>query len=251
MSKSGELRVFGVRGLPEISKGMNLQTAILGLLKKQGETLQDGDIVVVTQKIVSKAEGRIRQLSSYKPSELAKALASSLEKDPRHVESILQESRKILRAERGVIIAETKHGFVCANAGIDNSNIDQGKISLLPKNPDASARRIREGIRRAGVEVGVIITDTFGRPFREGHVNFAIGIAGISPMVDYRGRDDGYGNTLKVTVIAIADEIASAAELVMGKLDRIPVAVVRGYKYSKMDRGARKLVRPSSMNLFK
>ncbi|MBI2126369.1 MAG: coenzyme F420-0:L-glutamate ligase [Thaumarchaeota archaeon] len=249
--KGGELRLFGVKGLPEISKGMDIAPAILGALKKQGETLQDGDVVVVTQKIVSKAEGRVRPLSSYKPSKLAKALASSLEKDPRHVEAILQESKRILRAERGVIIAETKHGFVCANAGIDHSNIDQGMISLLPKNPDASARRIREGIRKAGVDVAVIITDTFGRPFREGHVNFAIGIAGISPMLDYRGRDDGYGNTLKVTTVAIADEIASSAELVMGKLDRIPVAVVRGYKYAKRDGRARELVRPSSMNLFR
>jgi coenzyme F420-0:L-glutamate ligase/coenzyme F420-1:gamma-L-glutamate ligase len=249
--KGRELRVFGIRGLPEISKGMDIASAILGALKRQGETLQNGDVVVVTQKIVSKAEGRIRSLSSYRPSKLAKALASSLEKDPRHMEAILQESKRILRAERGVIIAETKHGFVCANAGVDHSNIDKGRIALLPKDPDASARRIREGIRKAGVDVAVIITDTFGRPFREGHVNFAVGVAGMLPVLDYRGRDDGYGNILKVTAIAIADEIASAAELVMGKLDRIPVAVVRGYKYARRDGRARELVRPSSMNLFK
>ena len=252
MPKAREIRIFGVQGLPEISKGDDLAGITLDAIGKQGEKICNGDILVIAQKIVSKAEGRIRPLNSYKPSKLARILAAESGKDPRHVQAILDESRRIVRAERGVIISETKHGFICANAGVDQSNLEIGKISLLPKDPGASAERIRESIEKSsGADVAVIISDTFGRPFREGHVNVAIGVAGLLPLLDYRGKKDGYGNTLKVTMIAAADELASAAELVMGKLNRVPVAIVRGYKFQKGAGRAVDLVRPFSENLFK
>lgn len=246
------IRIFGVQAIPEILGGVDLADVILDAMEKQGEKFRDGDIVVVTQKIVSKAEGRLRSLSSYKPSKLAKTLANDFGKDPRHVQAILDESRKVLRAERGVIISETKHGFICANAGIDQSNIEIGKISLLPEDSDKSAEQIRKSIKKSsGVDVAAVISDTFGRPFREGHVNIAIGVAGLLPLLDYRGRKDDYGNLLKVTTMAVADELAAAAELVMGKLDRVPVAIVRGYKFPTGRGKAKSLVRPSSKSLFK
>lgn len=249
---NGEIRIIGVRGIPEVSKGIDIGELVVKSLQKQGDSLQDGDIVVVTQKIVSKAEGMIRALDSYRPSKRAVVLAEKLGRDPRHVQAILGESRRILRAERGIIISETKHGLICANAGIDQSNLKAGQISLLPKNPDVSARTIRKSIKKnAKADIAVIISDTFGRPFREGHVNVAIGVAGLKPMKDYRGKDDGYGNTLKVTVMAVADEIASAAELATGKLERIPVAIIRGYDYERERGSSKELIRPFSTNLFR
>ena len=243
---------MGVRGIPEIRKGDDIGAIILNALRKHGNGLKENDIVVVTQKIVSKAEGRVMALSSFRPSKRATKLAARLGKDSKHVQAILEESRRILRAENGIIIVETKHGLICANAGIDQSNLVPSMVSLLPKDPDTSARKIKSSIKnKTEITVGVIISDTFGRPFREGHVNIAIGVAGMKPMMDYRGKDDGYGNVLKVTVMAVADEIASAAELAMGKLERVPVAIVRGYKYQKRDGGSKDLIRPFSNNLFK
>jgi len=250
--KNGEIRIIGVREIPEVSKGDDIAALIIEALRRQGDTLKEDDIVIVTQKIVSKAEGRVRWLTSYKPSKRAIKLATKLGKDPKHVQAILEESKKILRAEKGVIIAETKHGLICANAGIDQSNVRQNMVSLLPKDPDASARNIKNNIKKkTGVGIAVIISDTFGRPFREGHVNAAIGVAGLNPVKDYRGKGDGYGNILKVTTIAVADEIASAAELATGKLARIPVVVLRGYKYQRGAKGSKGLIRPFSQNLFR
>ena len=250
--KNGEIRIIGIRGIPEISKGDDIGAIIADALEQQVGVLKEDDIVVVTQKIVSKAEGRVRALDSYKPSKRAIKLAAELGKDSKHVQAILEESRRILRAERGIIIAETKHGLICANAGIDQSNVKPNMISLLPEDPDASARNIRNSVKKkTGVSVAVIISDTFGRPFREGHVNVAIGVAGLKPMKDYRGMRDGYGNILKVTIIAVADEIASAAELATGKLDRVPVSIIRGYKYQSGDEGSKELIRPFSKNLFR
>ena len=204
------LEAFGVEGLPEIGRGDDLA----GLIAKAAE-LADGDVVVVTQKIVSKAEG---------------AMAAVDPNDPlSHKPLVEQESVRVLRRRGDLIISETKHGFVCANAGIDRSNVDAGQVALLPDDPDRSARRIRSGLKaRLGVEVAVIISDTFGRPWRRGVTDVAIGSAGVRPILDLRGTPDATGRELQVTEMAIVDELAAAAELVMGKAVNIPVAVIRG-----------------------
>ena len=210
-------------------------------------------MVVVTQKVVSKAEGRLVALADVTPSPQAQELAARLDKDPRLVELVLRESRRIVRAERGVLITETRHGFVCANAGVDASNVaGEGYVSLLPEDPDASAEGIRRRIKDlCGAEVAVIVSDTFGRPWREGHVNVAIGVAGMSPFADYVGQTDPYGYELRVTTIAVADELAAAAELVMGKLERVPAAIVRGYRYRPGPGRATDMVRPPERDLFR
>ncbi|HWO16908.1 MAG TPA: coenzyme F420-0:L-glutamate ligase [Solirubrobacterales bacterium] len=224
-SGTGELRVAGVDGLPEFVEGMRVGEEICSRVE-----LRDGDVVVVSQKIVSKAEGRVRRLSSVIPGGEAQRLAAVLGKEPALVELILEESREVLRAERGVLIAETRHGFVCANAGIDSSNLPEpDTVCLLPEDPDTSARRIREEIRgTTGVAVAVIVSDSFGRAWRLGQVEVAIGCAGIAPLDDWRGREDARGRKLEATLIAVADEAAAAADLVRDKACGIPVAIVRG-----------------------
>lgn len=218
--------------------------------------MKDHDIVVVTQKIVSKSEGRIFSLSTVKPSRRARQLARKAKKDPRFVELILLESKSIVRSSDNIIISETKHGFVCANAGIDQSNVsgaEDDKVLLLPVDPDLSARQIRHKVTQTiGVDIAVIVTDTFGRPFRVGQTNVAIGVCGIDSIKSYIGRRDMYGNILRITEIAIADEIASAAELAMGKTERVPVVIVRGYEFSstRVDT-ARSLLRESGHDLFR
>jgi coenzyme F420-0:L-glutamate ligase / coenzyme F420-1:gamma-L-glutamate ligase len=220
-----ELRIFPVLGLPEFTEGMRI-----GELVAEHAQMADGDVLVISQKIVSKAEGRVRRLSSVLPGAEARKLAAMLGKEPALVELILEESREVLRAERGVLITETWHGFVCANAGVDSSNLpDPDTVSLLPEDPDASARRIREGIRdTSGVAVAVIVSDSFGRAWRLGQAEVAIGCAGIAPLDDWRGRKDSEGRELEATLIAIADEAASAADLVRDKASGIPAAIVRG-----------------------
>jgi coenzyme F420-0:L-glutamate ligase / coenzyme F420-1:gamma-L-glutamate ligase len=236
----------------EVGQGEDVGQLILDACKKSGFTLRNQDIVVVTHKIISKAEGRVLELSSVTPGSFAKRSASTLQKDPRQVEVILSESRRLVKMVRGLIIAETPHGFVCANAGVDQSNVDLGKIVLLPKKPDESARKIRTKIKdSAKADVAVIISDTFGRPWREGQVDVAIGLSGLDPFVDYRGKTDQYGYNLKATVICIADELASAAELCMNKLDRVPVAVIRGYPFSQKDVPSRTLARKPARDLFR
>ena len=240
--------------MPDIQRGDNLGNLIVAKLKDQREQFQQGDITVVTQKIVSKAEGRMIALSGVNPSPFAALVAKETGKDPRHVEVILRESRKIVKMKAGHLITETKHGFVCANSGVDASNVEKRKttLTLLPVNPDASANRIRKTIRKlTGKNIPVIITDTFGRAWRMGHVNFAVGVSGMKPVMDYRGTRDMYGHVLNVTEMAVADELAGAAELVMNKADRIPVALVRGYKF-KLGRGiAKELLYSEEVDLFR
>jgi len=218
--------------------------------------LSDGDVVVVSQKAVSKAEGRIRRVSSALPGGEARRLAATLGKEPALVELILAESSRVLRAERGVLITETHHGFVCANAGIDSSNLpDPDTVSLLPENPDASARRIREDIRTAsGMTVAVIVSDSFGRAWRLGQAEVAIGCAGVEPLSDWRGCRDAGGRTLEATAIAVADEAAAAADLVRDKDSGIPVVIVRGLDRFVSDGdgpGAAALRRPPEDDLFR
>jgi coenzyme F420-0:L-glutamate ligase/coenzyme F420-1:gamma-L-glutamate ligase len=212
----------------------------------------EGDILVVTHKIVSKAEGRVVELASITPSAFSVKAGKHIKKDPRQVEAILSESRRLVKMVRGLIIAETSHGFVCANAGVDQSNVERGKLVLLPKRPDASAKRIRAAFKtELGREVAVIISDTFGRPWREGQTDVAIGLAGIDPFRDYRGSVDQYGYELAATVINIADELASAAELCMNKMDRVPAVVIRGYDYVRAEVPGRALARKPARDLFR
>lgn len=269
----GEVRVFGVEGLPEVTEG-----AKIGELIAARAELADGDVVVISQKIVSKAEGQVRRLGEVQPSEKAVELANKLGKEAELVELILSESREVLRAERGVLITETHHGFVCANAGIDASNLpDDGTVCLLPEDPDASARRIRTELTAAvegtGVvsdgpspllsgghhprpphHVAVVIADSFGRAWRLGQAEVAIGCAGLVPLDDWRGKHDAQGRELTATAIAIADEVATAADLVRTKDEGVPVAVVRGLSRcvtADDGLGAAALHRPPGEDLFR
>lgn len=252
MSSSKSIEIIPVTGIKEVSKGQDLGQIIVDACKKSGVTIKNCDVIVITQKIISKAEGRVLDLSSVIPSSFAKKSGLHLGKDPRQVEVILSESRRLVKMVRGLIIAETRHGFVCANAGVDQSNVGLGKVVLLPKRPDESAKRIRDKIREmTKAEVAVIISDTFGRPWREGQIDVAIGLSGIDPFVDYRGKTDQYGYNLKATVICVADELASAAELCMNKLDRVPVAIVRGFPFSQKDVPSKQLARKPSRDLFR
>ncbi len=250
---SGELRIIPVRGIGEIHPGDDLTTIILAALERQEQPLADGDVLVVTQKIVSKAEGQMIDPREVEPSAFAHMIAAQGPKDAHHYEVVLRESRRVVRMTRGVLITETHHGWICANSGVDESNVDgTGMVTLLPKDSDASAAALRAALReRAGVEVAVIISDTFGRPWREGQVNVAIGSSGLAPVSDYAGQPDTYGYTMQVTAIAVADELASAAELVMGKVDAVPVAIVRGYAYAPSDATAQALIRAPEKDLFR
>jgi coenzyme F420-0:L-glutamate ligase/coenzyme F420-1:gamma-L-glutamate ligase len=246
------IEVIGLEGLPEISPGDDLARGILSALEQQSLTLHSDDLLVVSQKIVSKAEGQLVRLSDIAPSQAALSLARELGRDPCLVEVILRESRRIVRMDRGILIVETRHGFVCANAGVDQSNVEAGSVSLLPEDPDRSARTLRAGLLSlTGVEVGVIISDTFGRPWREGLTNVAVGVAGCAPLKSYLGEKDPAGHILHATLLATADELAGSAELVMGKLDRIPVALIRGYRCPSSAGSSRDLLRSSEHDLFR
>jgi coenzyme F420-0:L-glutamate ligase/coenzyme F420-1:gamma-L-glutamate ligase len=247
------LSVLVVHGIPEIHPGDDLAREILRALAAQGERLRERDVVVVAQKIVSKSEGRLVRLADVAPGPEAIRFAEEHKKDPRIVEVVLRESRSVVRMERGVIISETHHGFVCANAGVDRSNAGApDTVVLLPRDPDASARQLRDALRdRADVDVAVVVSDTFGRAWREGHANVAIGVAGLPALLRYAGQTDPDGYELRVTEIAIADEVAAAAELVMGKLKRCPVAIVRGLEYADSDETAQTYVRPREKDLFR
>jgi coenzyme F420-0:L-glutamate ligase/coenzyme F420-1:gamma-L-glutamate ligase len=248
-----EVRIIGLHGLPDVTPGFDLAQAILEAAATQGLTFSRGDILIVTQKIVSKAEGQLVDLHTVSPSRFASRVAESQDKDPKLVEVVLRETRRVVKMDQRTIISETHHGLVCANAGVDESNVaGDGTVALLPVDPDASARRLRDAIReQTGIDLAVIISDTFGRPWREGLVNIAIGVAGIEPLKDYRGLKDTEGSVLRVTALAVADELASAAELVMGKLDRVPVAVIRGYAYVAGEGTAAALVRSPEKDLFR
>jgi coenzyme F420-0:L-glutamate ligase/coenzyme F420-1:gamma-L-glutamate ligase len=212
----------------------------------------DGDILVIAQKIISKQEGRTVKLSSVSPSLLSQGISSQYDKDPNIVELILSESKRIVRMNRGIIIVETNDGFICANAGIDESNVADGYATLLPLNSDASAQIIRQNIfKKTGKTVAVIISDTFGRPFRMGQTNCAIGISGLNPILDYAGTLDSFKRTLRVTAIAVADELSSSAELVMEKTKKCPVAIIRDYSFNVGENKINDLIRPENEDLFK
>ncbi|MBI1874666.1 MAG: coenzyme F420-0:L-glutamate ligase [Acidobacteria bacterium] len=246
------LQIIGLRGLPDVSPGDNLVSLIADGVRRESVDVNDGDVFVVTQKIVSKASGRMVRLADVEPSAIAEDWASRVEKDPRLIEVILRESARIVRMDRGIIVAETKHGFVCANAGVDGSNVPGGYVTLLPEHPDDDACKIREGLTATlGSRVAVLICDTFGRPWRLGQVNVAIGISGLKPLADYRGSRDASGVFLQSTMIAVADELASAAELVMGKLHRVPVAIIKGVVDHEGEGAAHDLIRPGHEDMFR
>jgi coenzyme F420-0:L-glutamate ligase/coenzyme F420-1:gamma-L-glutamate ligase len=244
--------VFGVQGIGEVRPGDDVAALIVAAAARQGTPLEAGDVLVVSQKVVSKAEGRLLRLEDVTPSAIATALAAGLGRDPRLVEVILRESRRVVRMDRGILVTETHHGWVCANAGVDQSNVDADTVALLPADPDASARALRDGVRARGrVEVAVIVADTFGRPWREGLTNVAIGVAGLAPLRSYLGERDPAGRPLQATILAVADELASAAEPVMGKLDRIPAAIIRGLPLAASEEGSKPLLRDPARDLFR
>jgi coenzyme F420-0:L-glutamate ligase / coenzyme F420-1:gamma-L-glutamate ligase len=244
--------IIGLDGIPDVRPGDDLAALILGAIAQSGEALRDGDLLVVTHKIVSKAEGQLVDLRQIEPSGLARQHAERWNKDARQVEVVLRECARIVRMERGLIIAETHHGFVCANAAVDASNVGNETVCLLPRDPDASAAGIRAAIReRTGLDTPVIITDSFGRPWRYGITNVAIGVSGLAPLADYRGQDDPYGRTMHASILAIADELASAAELAGGKIDGRPVALIRGYPFMRAEGSARELLLDPARDLFR
>lgn len=244
--------MLGLPGLPEVVAGDDIGALIVQAARDAHLEIVDRDIFVVAQKIISKAEGRLIPLETIVPSPRANAWAEAYDKDPRLVEIVLRESKRVVRMERGVLIAETHHGFVCANAGVDASNVEEDTALLLPEDPDASAWRIQKTLEEnLGVSLATIVSDTFGRPWREGLINVAIGVAGIAPFIDYRGETDSHGRSLRVTVVAVADEIASAAELVMKKKDGVPVAIIRGFNYYAREASGRELIRAPELDLFR
>ncbi len=249
---SFRFEVIGLRSLPELRRGNSLGRLICAAAKREGSGLRRGDIVVIAQKAVSKVEGQMVNLGAVQPSALAKTWARRLRRDARQVEVVLRESRRIIRMSDRALIVETKHGLICANAGVDRSNVPTGWLTLLPANPDGSARKIAMEIRRiTRASVPVIITDTFGRPWRLGMCNFAIGVCGMEVFEDLRGRRDAHGHKLKATVMAVADEIAAAAGLVMPKRGKIPVAIVRGFPFVPGSGSAKSMLRPEVEDLFR
>jgi len=248
------IQIIGIEHLQIVKTGDNLAELICNAAENQGTHIQNGDILVITHVIVSRAEGRIVNLDEVVPSEFAKSIAKQYGKDPTLVEAVLQETKSIRRMGDGKLITETKHGFICANSGIDKSNVPgERNVALLPDDPDRSAEEIREKIRRStGCDVAVIISDTHGRPLRKGEINVAIGVAGIKALRDRRGESDLFGYVLRVKQTAIVDELASAAELVIGQADEgIPVAIIRGYDHLKSENAkATDLIRPKEEDLF-
>ena len=247
-----DVRVIGVAGMPLVQNGDDIAALAIEAAAAQGTPLLNGDAIVVAQRIVSKAEGRVLPLDEFEPSPFAREWSEAWDKDPRQTEAVLRESVRIVRQMKGVLITETRHGFVCANSGVDASNVGgEGLISLLPVDPDASARRFRDAARdRLGIAIGVIVSDTFGRPWREGQTNIAIGVAGLRPLRPLAGQRDLDGRELLVTTPCVADELAGTGGLVMGKSDAIPVAIVRGYPYEPGEGSAREIVRAPEHDLF-
>jgi len=241
------LQIIPIHIEKEIEPSDDISSLIL-----KSENLSDGDIVVIAQKIISKQEGRLVDLSTVNPSLLAEGISSQYEKDSKLIELILSESKRIVRMFNGILIVETHHGFICANAGIDESNIKKGHATLLPVDSDVSAQRIRKKIlEQSNKNVAVVISDTFGRPFRIGQTNHAIGVSGLNPILDYEGALDSFNKILRVTAIAIADELASASELVMGKSLKCPVAIIRDYSYKIDNDKIDELIRSEDEDLFR
>jgi coenzyme F420-0:L-glutamate ligase/coenzyme F420-1:gamma-L-glutamate ligase len=234
-----------------IEKEITVDDDLSELILASGNVM-DGDVLVIAQKIISKQEGRIVELSSISPSLLAEGISSQYDKDPNIIELVLSESKRIVRMKNGIIIVETHGGFICANAGIDESNVVDGFATLLPLNSDTSAQIIRTNIfKKTGKNVAIIISDTFGRPFRMGQTNCAIGISGLNPILDYAGTLDSFKRILRVTAIAIADELSSSAELVMEKTKKCPVAIIRDYSFNVGENKIHDLIRPENEDLFK
>jgi len=241
------LQIIPIHIEKEIVPTDNLSDLILA-----SQPIKEGDIIVIAQKIISKQEGRLIKLSTVTPSLLAEGISSQYQKDPRIIELILSESKRIIRMYNGTLIVESNNGFICANAGIDESNVEQGYATLLPMSSDVSAQNIRNSIlERTQKHVAVIISDTFGRPFRMGQTNCAIGVSGLNPILDYAGTTDSFNNILRVTAIAIADELASAAELVMGKSLKCPFVIIRGYQFRIEEHMIDELIRPENEDLFR
>jgi len=246
--------ILPLRGIPEVRNGDDLAAILVDAAGRAPvEGLRAGDVLVVTHKVVAKAEGRIVDLRTVEPSEFARGVAARWDKDARQIEVVLRESARLVRMDRGVMICETHHGFVLTNAGVDRSNAGAlDTVLTLPRDPDESARATRAYIRaHRGVEIPVIVSDTTGRPWREGLTNMAIGVAGLRPLRDERTRVDAHGYVLAATLLAVADELTTAAELVMGKLDGVPAAVVRGYPYEPGEGTARELIRPAATDMFR
>jgi coenzyme F420-0:L-glutamate ligase / coenzyme F420-1:gamma-L-glutamate ligase len=247
-----ELHIFAVPGIPDVAPGVDLGALIADAVGRGGRPIEAGDVFVIAQKIVSKAEGALVRLDEVVPSPLAAQWAAAHGKDPAVVEVIFRESRRIVRMDRGILITETHHGFVCANAGVDGSNVAPGFVTVLPRDPDASAERLRVALSGAcGLPVATIVSDTFGRPWREGFVNVALGVAGLRPLIDYRGCLDPFGRELQATVIALADELAGAAEIVTRKTRGTPVAIVRGAGEWAGEGSGGMLVREPERDLFR
>jgi coenzyme F420-0:L-glutamate ligase/coenzyme F420-1:gamma-L-glutamate ligase len=246
------LELFGLESIGEVARGDSVGRLIGEACAREGVAISDNDVVVIAQKIVSKAEGQLIDLATVRPSARARDLAQQLDKDAALVEVILRESRSIIRTGGRALVVETHHGFICANAGVDQSNVGKHTVALLPNDPDASARRIRAEIRdQLGQRPGVIITDSFGRPWRIGTVDVAVGIAGLKAVKDERGLEDRHGYELKAAVAAIADEIAAAAELVMGKRGGVPAVIVKGCEVEKEEGSVKELLRPVAEDLFR
>jgi coenzyme F420-0:L-glutamate ligase/coenzyme F420-1:gamma-L-glutamate ligase len=244
--------VIGIEGIGEVQPGDDVVRLVLAAAARQRTPVVSGDVLVLSQKIISKSEGRLLRLTDVTPSTMATTFATELGRDARLIEVILRESRRVVRMDRGVLVTETRHGWVCANAGVDQSNVDADMVALLPEDPDRSARAFRDAVRvQADAEVYVIVADTFGRPWREGLVNIAIGVAGFAPLRSYLGERDPAGRPLQATILAVADELAAAAEPVMGKLDRIPAAIVRGLPLAPSEEGSKALLRDPARDLFR
>jgi coenzyme F420-0:L-glutamate ligase / coenzyme F420-1:gamma-L-glutamate ligase len=246
------IQIFPVKGLPLVVEGTDLSREIVRAAEAMGVGIMEGDVVVVSHVVVSKAEGAVYWLAELEAGPAALALAGLTGKDPRHVEAILREARRVVRVRGEVVITETRHGLVCANSGVDLSNVGEGRAAALPRDPDASARAIRRGIEAAtGKRVAVIVADSHGRPFRRGAVNVAIGCSGLEPIWDRRGEPDLYGRPLRSKQVCVADELAAAAELVIGQASEgVPAAIIRGYRYRPGEKGAAEVIRPREENLF-
>lgn len=244
--------IIAVEGLPEVRRGDDLAPLMVEAARRQATPIQARDLLVVSQKIVSKAEGRVVRLADVVVSDEARTVAGEVGRDPRLVAVILGESRRIVRKAKDVLIVETHHGFVCANAGVDQSNVDADTACLLPEDADRSAATLRARLRDlTGHDLAIIVADTFGRPWREGLVNVAVGLSGLEPIVSYLGQEDPAGHVLQATILALADELAGAAEPVMGKLDRVPVAIVRGLDWPRGEGSSRALLRDPARDLFR
>lgn len=253
MSTAAALQIIGLDGVPDVQPGMDLLTLVQTAMQVSDFTFAPGDILVVTSKIVSKAEGCLIDLDTITPSDLATRYAQAWDKDPRQIEVILRESRRIVRMDKGILLSETHHGFVCANAAVDASNVaGSNTVCVLPPDPDASAARLGAALQaHLGYPVPILITDSFGRAWRFGIVNVAIGAWGLDTVIDYRGQYDPYGYLMSASILAIGDELASAAELVMGKVAARPLAVIRGYAWTASEAGARPLILPPERDMFR